>query len=317
MTSPSCAAVPRRPGSIRRTSHVDMIPAPAGLVLDGAARDLVTSTAGATEVGRASVRAEVAATGRLATLTIDPVTGPVDALVGLAVGKGFRDAVHRALADDVATSSPLALLLDDLPVATLISGYALLYRGVVPTTTAHGVRADVCSGWRTGGTMMTSIHAGLGIPVSFGPVAPPIEADRATDPLGWHDLPPLTVGAMRRRRLVDVGVGEDAEWEIVAMFRDTHVDPDGTEAVLHEYTVSAAVDPVTAVLTACHAIPRVLPYVECPVAAASSVRLVGRPVEAVRDVVRAELRGISTCTHLNDLLRSLGDVAALMATIHP
>jgi hypothetical protein len=47
------------------------------------------------------------------------------------------------------------------------------------------------------------------------------------------------------------------------------------------------------------------------------VRLVGRPVEAVRDVVRAELRGISTCTHLNDLLRSLGDVAALMATIHP
>jgi hypothetical protein len=63
MTLPSCAAVPRRAGSIRRTSHVDMIPAPAGPVLDGAARNQVTTAAGATEVGRATVRAEVDAIG--------------------------------------------------------------------------------------------------------------------------------------------------------------------------------------------------------------------------------------------------------------
>lgn len=292
-----------------------MIPAPAGLVLDGAARDLVTTESGASQVGWAAIRAEVDATGQLAALTIEPATGPVEPLVGLVVGKGFRDAVHRAFADEVAATTPLALLLDDLPVATLIFGYALLYSGVIPASTAHGVRADVCSGWRTDGTMITSIQSDRGFPVSFGPVAPTTSADRAVDPLGWHDLPPLAVGAMRRRRLVDVGLGEDRRWEIAAMFRDTHVDANGTETVLHEYTVSAAVDPATKVLTRCDAIPRVLPYVECPVAAASSVHLVGRPVESVRDVVRTELRGTLTCTHLNDLLRSLGDVGALMATL--
>jgi hypothetical protein len=30
-----------------------------------------------------------------------------------------------------------------------------------------------------------------------------------------------------------------------------------------------------------------------------------------RDFVRSSLRGTSTCTHLNDLLRSLGDIGML------
>ena len=42
-------------------------------------------------------------------------------------------------------------------------------------------------------------------------------------------------------------------------------------------------------------------------------RLIGRPVSDLRPRVRAELTGTTTCTHLNDTLRSLEDVAALAA----
>jgi hypothetical protein len=211
---------------------------------------------------------------------------------------GFRDAVVAALPDDVAAGTPLALLLDDLPVANLISGYALLYSGNLGVGSAdQGVKVDVCSGWRAAGTMMVSVRAGNGVPVTVGPPAPRIEDERAEDPLGWHDLQPLATGAMRRRRLIDVHV--DGTWDVTAMFRDTHVVETGDETVLHEYSLMASVDPIRQTFLSCAAVPRVLP-VECPVAAASALRLVGQHVSSVRDIVRAEFRGTSTCTHLND-----------------
>jgi hypothetical protein len=59
----------------------------------------------------------------------------------------------------------------------------------------------------------------------------------------------------------------------------------------------------------------VLPWDECPGAAGSAARLVGQPVGALRRIVGDELRGTSTCTHLNDLLRSLADVPHLVALL--
>ena len=260
------------------------------------------------------MHATVGQDGRLSNLTVSPQRTAAAALVGVAVRGGFRDAIVAALPEDVAAGTPLALLLDDLPVANLISGYALLYSGNLPVDSANqGVKVDICSGWRAGGTMMVSVRAGDGVPVTVGPPAPLLEGDRAEDPLGWHDLPPLPAGAMRRRRLIDVHGGES--WDVTAMFRDTHADDTGDETVLHEYSLSASVDPNQQTFLSCAAVPRVLPWVECPVAAASADRLVGRHVSSVRDIVRAEFRGTSTCTHLNDLLRSLGDVGRLAATL--
>jgi hypothetical protein len=185
-------------------------------------------------------------------------------------------------------------LLDDLPVAALISGYARLYLGeIVGDQATQAMKSDICSGWRAEGTMMTSVHAGRGVPVTVGPPAPLVDDEIAHDADGWH-----TIG------------GGDA-WDVRAMFRDTHVDRDGEETVLHEYALTATVDPTTRAFTTCKAVPRVLPWVECPVAAASADHLVGQRVDGVRDFVRAELRGTTTCTHLNDLLRSLGDVGHL------
>lgn len=158
--------------------------------------------------------------------------------------------------------------------------------------------------------MLTSVRAGNGVPVTLGPTAPRFGDDLIADPVGWHTMGDLPIGAMRRRRLVDVTVTEHS-WAVAALFRDTHVDPEGNETVLHEYSLTATVDADTEGFASCSAVPRVLPWVECPVAAASADRLVGQQVSGVRDFVRTTMRGRSTCTHLNDLLRSLGDVATL------
>jgi hypothetical protein len=294
------------------------------LALSGVARDLVTEATHTVVVGNATVHASVDEAGNLASLSIEPAIEPASAdgigLVGRAVAGGFRDAVRAEFPHDVAIGSPLALLLDDLPVASLISGYARLYSGTIPAGTARaGVKSDICSGWRSEGTMMTSVRRGTGVPVTLGPTAPPptvsgTDSDHEHDVIGWHHIEPLPVGSMRRRRMVDVHVADD-RWWVNAMFRDTHVQPGGNETVLHEYTLTATIDASTRSFLTCSAVPRVLPFVECPVAAASADRLVGQPVDATRDYVRRELRGISTCTHLNDLLRSLGDVGTLTSSL--
>ena len=54
-----------------------------------------------------------------------------------------------------------------------------------------------------------------------------------------------------------------------------------------------------------------LPAPECPAAAASISRIVGREVSTLRDLVRHGFSGPSTCTHLNDVIRSLADVRTL------
>lgn len=310
MQSPGDAVFARRPGSIRRTSHIDMQFVADGLLLTGAARDLLTGVDEVHVTGFAEVAATVGPDGRLSELHTVPELPGAAALDRIVVRAGFRDAVAIAFPEEVAAGTPLALLLDDLPVASLISGYALLYGGLLPVSTpANAPKADICSGWRQGGTMMVSIHAGDGVPLTVGPPAPRVVDEHSVDALGWHEIGDLPKGAMRRRRLIDVLEGD--EWEVAAMFRDTHVDEHGDETVLHEYTLTATVDRATGEFTRCAAVPRVLPWVECPVAAASADRLVGIGVSEVREHVRAQLRGTSTCTHLNDLLRSLGDVGAL------
>jgi hypothetical protein len=144
-------------------------------------------------------------------------------------------------------------------------------------------------------------------PMTIGPPAPRL--DRADDPDAWHEIavpPPRTI---RRRRRIDLTVRE--QLQVDAMFRDSHFDDDRVESVVHEYALRAAVDAGTFVITAADATPHVLPYVECPSAAASTTRLVGLRLDEVRDRVRSEFVGTSTCTHLNDLLRSLEDVRGM------
>jgi hypothetical protein len=178
---------------------------------------------------------------------------------------------------------------------------------------------DMCSGWRADGVAVVSIRRGARMPVQDCPPAPRLHA---ADPDGWHHEPTLGAGGMRRRRRIDVSraAGLDNDRSVLhvdAMFRDTFTEPDGNEGVLHEYTLVATVDAETTELLALSAEPRVLPFPECPAAAANVARLVGTTVAEFRRAVPERLGGIDGCTHLNDLLRALADVGSLAGYLPP
>jgi hypothetical protein len=100
------------------------------------------------------------------------------------------------------------------------------------------------------------------------------------------------------------------------MFRDSYALADGTETIIHEYAVDGTVEPEGRLrFLSLTASARVLPWTECPSAAASGSRLVGQTVHGLRSRVRAEFYGTSSCTHLNDALRSLEDISALQAAL--
>ncbi|MGH9018899.1 MAG: DUF2889 domain-containing protein, partial [Acidimicrobiales bacterium] len=235
------------------------------------------------------------------------------ALLGARAGGGFR----RHLASVVPAaegSSLLRQVLDDMPAAALISGYAWLRlarreghdpQGLVPADMLSRM-GDLCSGWRMGGEAVASIATHHGMPTQDCPPAPVDNGDR----WGWHAMVPLERDWMRRRRCLDVAVDAGGGFAIWAMFRDTVGEQDGAEVVLHEYAVTAsgrgeAVEAVAAE-------PRVLPFPECPLAADAVPDLVGRPLAALSTAVPEVLTGIRSCTHLNDLLRALGGVAGLV-----
>jgi hypothetical protein len=310
-------STPRRlPGSVRRTSSIDMTRDPGSLdpvYLSGRARDLWTTRDGiTTEVRRARLEATIEMIPRVVQhLEVEPSVANMH-LVGAPAMSGFRAAVDKAAPDLRKRRDLRYTLLDDVPVATLISGHALSASGVLGVVTKSGYLpvADQCAGFVTGGVLMTSFEGGDPAVVT-GPPAPALE-DPA-DPLAWHAMAPLPVHGMRRRRRLDVLQDSDgSEVLISAMFRDSYVRADSTETIIHEYTLEASVDPDTGVILSSEAVPRVLPWQECPGAVASATRITGMRLDELHFRIRQELAGTSTCTHLNDLLRSVADTAALI-----
>jgi hypothetical protein len=158
---------------------------------------------------------------------------------------------------------------------------------------------DLCSGWRSDGTMIRSIEAGQPFPVPDVTSAP--DLGRPDDPLAVHATGPLPFGALRRRRRVDLLPGEPGP--VDATFRDTYQTHDG-EGVLHEYLLRTTLD-AAGRLGPVAAEPRVLPWVECPAAAEHVTLVSGAPAADLARLVPATITGLSSCTHLNDLLRSL------------
>ena len=321
MHNPTSGTPVRTPGSVRRTATTDML-RPEGLsgplVLQGRARDLATGRNGSARVlGEASTSAVIDFTGGwvLEQISSDPHRPSLAVLLGRSVSSGFRKAALDADPELPAENGLLHLLVDDFPVTTLVSGHAF-GAGIpaerrLPITTGrtHLIR-NQCAGFADDATIMTEFDRTGVPPLVTGPVALPLVVD---DPWAWHPTDPLPPHGMRRWRRMDVRPGDPVVVDV--LFRDSYVRPDGLETVIHEYTVMVEVDPSGGTVISCQATPRVLPWTECPAAAASAGRLARVPIAGLRQHVRQTFGGTSTCTHLNDTLRSLEDVAALLPSL--
>ncbi|MCB1005075.1 MAG: DUF2889 domain-containing protein [Acidimicrobiales bacterium] len=317
-TLPPAAGSPRRgPGSVRRTTSVD-IERPAGpsgdLVLTGRGRDLLTTADGtsvAVAQAHTSVVIDFVGDRRIRSVHADPPVDGIEALVGARAGSGFRRQLAEAVPELASTGSLVHLLLDDTTPAVLISGSSLAREGLLTLVADRGrarLPFGICAGWQHGGAMEEAI-AETGVPLlGWGPPAP--DLGDGSDPDAWHDMPALAPASMRRRRRLDVAA-VDGRLVVDVRYRDSYWERDGAETVVHEYAVEAAVDLAERRLVGAVAHPGPLPAPACPTAAASAADLAGVGLDELRDVVRERFVGVSTCTHLNDVLRSLADVGAL------
>lgn len=319
---PGPLTVPRTPGSVRRTSHLDLRwegPGPLGtLYVAGAARDLVTRPDGVAEVlAEATMDAVVEADRRIRSLEVIPELAAPGSLVGTVVGPGFRAAAASAFA--AAAGTPTGALVDDLPGAVVIAGYAPVRTmnrqgGPAPWGgTGGGVAAamaNACVGWREGGTAMAAVQTRGAIGVQD---CPPEPAEDGDDAAAWHAMDALAEGSMRRRRRMDVVPG-GKEVVVDSVFRDSYGLGEGAE-VLHEYAVRLTLDAERFAVVRIEAEPRVLPFPECPGATARLGELTGVPVGELRGAVGRVLAGTAGCTHLNDLLRAVADAGQLLARV--
>lgn len=319
--APRTALLPRRPGSIRRTVTIDTV-RPGEILGDAVqiavGRDLRTHPDGsATVVRDARVRTELAYSDhyRLISIETDPIRDELRSLVGTSVSTGFRAAMLAAVPAEQQGATLLYALLDDLPGAALVSGYAIGHAGKYPVRKEGAPVLQIeglCAGFQRDGTILAHMTAEGTAPVVTGPPAPTLlDPD---DPVAWHALREMGAHDMRRWRRLDVTPGATATAPVAveAYFRDSHVDEQGCETVIHEYTVAVEVDPVERTITRSAATAHSLPWVECIEAEASGDRLAGLALDGLRPLVREDFVGVSTCTHLNDTLRSVEDVRALL-----
>jgi hypothetical protein len=313
---PALTTPRRQPASLRRTTTIDTSwPGGLGgsLELSGRGRDLWTSLDGTARIlAEARVTVDLDLERRVTAIAVEPPEGDTSALMGVRATAGFRTALDACRAPDQAAGSLAYHLLDDVPVATLVSGFALMSGGVRverDMDETMSAMADLCAGWAADATIFDDIRATDEVPLVTGPPAPSLGLH--DDVLAWHDLPPLAVHSMRRHRRTDLWRDGDTVM-VDAFFRDTHMAEHEFQTVVHEYGVRARFDGASNTFVACVAVPSTLPWIECSSAAASAGRVVGMTADHLRKAVRQQFVGRSTCTHLNDTLRALEDVPHLI-----
>lgn len=284
----------------RRTSTVDVL-RPEGLesgsVVRGRGRDLVLSSGRPREVDSAWVEVEVDTTRHVTGVRCSSPAIEKAPLVGHALGREFRSEAKRATSD----RSVARALVEDVVIVGMLTRYVEIYFDRRPPV--GFARPNICAGWIDSGALVSMLDRTGDVALPQGPIAPDLNAEGNE---GWHVVPDLPPLGLRRARRVDI-TPEDGALSVDAMFRDSFVGRDARQRIIHEYSLSATADTTSGVVTAIRAVPRVLPYNECPFAATSVDRLVGQPADRLRDEVREYFRGVTTCTHLNSLIRAIAD----------
>jgi hypothetical protein len=313
----------RPPASVRRTSTIDTTwPDGRGgpMRMVGAARDAVTPADG----GPLQVcvldgfRAVLQGDRTIIEIESMPPRAAMGGLVGARGGGHLRKVLGELLPSERDTASPLFLILDDIAGASLVAGWAWSrwtseWRTLPAAPGAPrpvGRRMEgICSGFRPGSSALAA-DGSSSADQSFCDVG---DLRRPDDPEGWHEFTVQAGVGMRRARRIDVWV--DDAIRIDSAFQDSATNPQGGRTAVHEYRLTATADPVSLRLLSVEADPRVLPYAECPGAAPNVARLVGQPLASLREAVLKTLPGTLGCTHLNDALRALAEVPALVARL--
>ncbi len=288
--------------SVRVARTTSVVIEPVAGVITGQGRDVLVQDDDREEVLRAvTIRAELDERQQLLALDTS-WDAPTDGLIGRRVASGFRAALSN-----LATTPEHRLLrrmMWDLPILAQVGGQTFLldHPGARADPVIGLGGTDQCSGWRAGGQMLTIVAEAQG--VLRMPLTPEV-----TKP--WE--PRLAAMATRRARTLTVTDLDPIE--VVATFRDSYADPDGVERALHEWVVDARLDDDATRIAEIHAAPGQLPWLECPFAGQSAGRLADLPFEEIEARVAAEFSGTSTCTHLNDTLRSLTEVPDLLGNL--
>ena len=310
---PVTATPPRAPGSVRRTTSIDQRRPegsdPIEVVASG--RDLRTEADESTRVlDEVRLRIELDLGGTITGIDADPPEPALAALIGANNQRGFRARMDAAVPHHRDAATVLHQLLDDVPMAALINGYGWTRElgddFDLPAESSDRLR-DRCAGWVNDGVMLGALDETGIFPIPLGPLAP--ELADPNDPDAWHDMGAMTPRSVRRVRRLDLIDGDPLV--VDSHFRDSYLAVDAPEEILHEYTLQATVDPTTLVALSGEAQARTLPWPECPGALASAARIAGEPMAGLRAKVHEDFRGTSTCTHLNDVLRSLAGVVAM------
>jgi hypothetical protein len=319
----------RVPGSVRRTTTIDVIYSgtnadpdrPAQVISRG--RDASTRDGSARDAsrrdGELDVWDECEVRGTLARdrtlLTIEGGPAELRQLVGRRVAGGFRAALAAAVGPLSTSGSVLYQTMDDWPGAALVAGQAAVdVRSTVDDVDRElqasivAANTDLCSGWAADAQLVATYRKNNVIHLSLGPPSP--DLTRPDDPQAFNEFTRLLPGDSRRSRRLDL-IPHDGYVEFDVHFRDAWVGIDELERVTHEYTVAGNYDPVDEVITSLTSTAHVLPWPECPAAAASAMRVIGLPLDDLRAVVRRDFVGTTTCTHLNDVVRSLADLPVL------
>jgi DUF2889 family protein len=234
-------------------------------------------------------------------------------LVGQSAGRGFRAALEPLRAAG-AEQRLLARLLWDVPMFAQVAGQTALldHDRARADLTLSRRGTDQCSGWRADGQMMQQVDGNGGVLVM------PLGPERTTPSIAEPWLPGLglpTPMATRRSRVLRVGARlPTGAYPVGVGFRDSYADPDAVHRALHEWDVHTEYGS-DGRFGAVSVDAGRLPWVECPVAGLSAGRLNGATPAEVDEALGSGFGGISTCTHLNDTLRSLVDITDLTAAL--
>lgn len=323
---------PRRPLSVRRTSS-QQSHYPQGLSqsyeMICRARDLFTGSTGddARILGEDWITAQMGMDTAARAFDSNRRNDELGALTGLRVGGPFRKAVIETMPEERDEGTRLFRMIDDMAGGAFLSGAAWqtwLEGGMDAFATAINLPSvmeytmeGMCISYRPGSPALLpdGRQNDKFAYRSIGRIAISPPGDPTGDPLGWHAVRPFDTPNQARLRYMDVW-RDGGKVHAMFGFQDSAAFPHtDLRRLFHEYRGLAVIDPVDFVLESVEMEFGSLPYTTCHAAAETPDQLVGRSLRTFRTTVIDVLKGTAGCTHLNDSLRTLQDVPALVAQL--